>query len=50
MRQEWLAEENALYAAHMLLAPDLALRLMAPKFKKVESQMEPIFWSSRYAH
>jgi hypothetical protein len=50
MREEWLKEENPARAAMMFLNPKGALRAMAPEFKKVEAEMEKMFWSSRYAH
>ena len=48
IREEWLADENPERAAMMLFNPERALRLLAPEFKKVEANMEKIFWSSRY--
>ncbi len=50
MREEWLKEENPARAAMMFLDPKGALRAIAPEFKKVEAEMEKMFWSSRYAH
>lgn len=49
MREEWMADENPAMAALLMAAPSLALRLLAPKFKKMEPKMEEIFWKSRYA-
>lgn len=48
MRQEWMAEENPLLAARLLLDPTGALRALAPAFKAMESDMERQFWGSRY--
>ena len=48
IRKEWLADENPERAAMMLSNPEYTLRLLAPEFKKVEANMEKIFWSSRY--
>jgi hypothetical protein len=48
MRTEWLAEENLLRAAQLLLDPASALKSMAPEFKQIEPEMERVFWSSRY--
>ncbi len=48
MRAEWIAEENPLRAAQLFLDPASALKAMAPEFKQVESDMERVFWSSRY--
>ncbi len=49
MRQEWLADENPLRAAQLLLDPGQLLRDLAPEFKRQEAQMEALFWGSRYA-
>ncbi len=49
MRAQWLAEENGLRAAQMFFDPAGALRTMAPEYKRVEQDMERLFWSSRYA-
>lgn len=49
MRAQWLAEENGLRAAQMFLDPAGSLRAMAPEYKRVEPDMERLFWSSRYA-
>jgi hypothetical protein len=48
MRQEWLAEKNIGRALEMLYQPDLALRRLAPPFKRVEADMERLFWESRF--
>ena len=42
------APENPAMAAVMVTDPHLALRLLAPAFKRVEPQMETLFWESRY--
>ncbi|HEU5304618.1 MAG TPA: hypothetical protein VFU40_08240 [Gemmatimonadales bacterium] len=49
MRREWLAEENPVLAAQILLDPAGALRTLAPAFKRQEPEMEKRFWNSRYA-
>ena len=49
MRREWLAEENPLRAAQLILDPAQALRNLAPAFKEIEPEIEHLFWSSRYA-
>lgn len=49
MRQEWLAEENLAMAALVYNDPREVLRMLAPEYKKVEAEMEQLFWSSRYA-
>jgi hypothetical protein len=48
MRQPWLEEENPRRAALLLDHPERALREMAPAFKKLEPQIEDLFWKSRY--
>ena len=48
IREEWLADENPGLTAMMLFNPERALRVLAPEFKKIEADMEEIFWSSRY--
>lgn len=50
MREEWLAEENHLYAAGMFLDPAGTLKRLAPEFKRVEAQLDSAFWRSKYAH
>lgn len=48
MRSEWLAEEDPLRAAQVVLNPAQALRDLAPAFKAREPYMENLFWNSRY--
>ena len=48
IRKEWMAEENPLLLAEMLLKPDAALRRLAPEFKRREGEIEDTFWRSRY--
>lgn len=49
MRTEWLAEEDAGKALALLLDPAAALRDLAPAYKRIEPQMDAVFWRSRYA-
>ena len=49
MREGWIAEENAERLARLFLAPSVALREMAPAYKRLEPEMESAFWGSRYA-
>jgi hypothetical protein len=49
MRREWMAEQNPVRAALLLLDPAGALRAMAPEYKRLEPGMEAVFWNSRYA-
>ena len=48
MRQEWLAEENPLKAAQLFLNPAVALKALAPAYKRQEAGMDSLFWGSRY--
>ena len=48
MREEWLAETSRARAAGMLLDPAGSLKRLAPQFKKVEAQMDSMFWRSKY--
>jgi hypothetical protein len=49
MREEWLSEENLAMAALVYNNPREALKILAPKFKEIEPEIENSFWSSRYA-
>jgi len=49
MRAEWLHERDPIAALRMLVDPAHALRELAPAFKRLEPQMEQLFWRSRYA-
>jgi hypothetical protein len=48
MRDEWLKEENPAMVALLMMNPAEALRQLAPAFKKIEPEMERIFWQSRF--
>lgn len=48
IRKEWLVETNYDKAALMVFQPDKVLRELAPVFKKMEPEMETVFWGSRY--
>ena len=50
MRNEWLAEENPGKVYQMLFNPQQYYKDLAPQFKKVESEMEETFWSSKYVY
>lgn len=50
MRNEWLGEENSARVYQMLLNPKQYYKDLAPQFKKVESEMEETFWSSKYVY
>jgi len=50
MRKEWLGDENVFAALRMFADPAGMLRALAPAYKRVEPEMEQIFWRSRYAH
>lgn len=49
MREDWLQEDDQQMAIAMLRQPEVALRLMAPRYKRIEADLERYFWSSRYA-
>lgn len=49
IRQQWLEDESRARAAMMLYTPSLALRVLAPDYKRQEAGMERLFWGSRYA-
>jgi len=48
MRREWRAEQNPILALRLAIDPAGALRALAPAYKRVEPEMERLFWSSRY--
>jgi hypothetical protein len=48
MREEWLPEEDEEKLREALFAPERMMRRLAPAFKKLEPDMERIFWQSRY--
>jgi hypothetical protein len=50
MRNEWLGEENAEKVYQMFLNPKQFYKDLAPQFKKVETEMEETFWSSKYVY
>lgn len=47
MRKEWLEEENPQMVMLLFGKPEKALKKLAPEYKKVEAQLEEIFWQSR---
>jgi len=47
MREEWLKDEDADRVAELFLAPEAALRRMAPDYKQLEGRMEEVFWQSK---
>lgn len=49
MREEWLREENMATVKKALLFPNTYLKKTAPFYKLHETEMESIFWSSKYA-
>lgn len=48
MRSEWLAEEDLAMVNLILRRPNKWLKLMAPKYKKVEAEMNDLFWMSKF--
>ena len=49
MRKEWIAEQAPLRGIQMVIDPASALRRYAPAYKRVEPDIERMFWESRYA-
>lgn len=49
MRKEWVAEQAPLRGLQMVLDPASSLRRFAPAYKRVEPEIEQMFWRSRYA-
>jgi hypothetical protein len=48
MREEWVSEENPQKVLQLFYNSKQALKDLAPEFKKIESEMEETFWSSKY--
>lgn len=48
VRKAWLAERDEEKLLEALFEPEKTLRRLAPAFKKVEPDMERIFWESRF--
>jgi hypothetical protein len=48
MRDEWLEEENPEMIQLIIKKPYEWLKLMSPKYKLIESEMESLFWSSKF--
>lgn len=48
IRKEWIAEENPMKTLTMLTNPAGFLKMIAPEYKKVEREMEELFWRSKY--
>ena len=48
MRREWLREENPAAALRMVLDVAGTLRRLTPAYKRVEPDLDHLFWSSRY--
>jgi hypothetical protein len=46
--KEWIKEENLLTLWEFISSPEITLKNLAPKYKKIESQMEGVFWRSKY--
>ena len=47
-RRAWTAEEDPVMAAMVVNAPALALKKLAPRYKRGEAEMERLFWRSRF--
>jgi hypothetical protein len=50
IRKSWLGEESSWDLMRMLLDPEGAMRRLAPTYKRIESDMERVFWQSRVGH
>lgn len=50
MRAEWLAEENQRLARMIINRPRQWLKLMSPGYKQVESEMNELFWQSKFGY
>jgi len=48
MRPSWFKEKNLFKTLMMFKEPEKYLKVMAPEFKRIESQMEDVFWRSKY--
>jgi hypothetical protein len=50
MRAEWLAEENQRLARMIINRPKQWLKVMSPGYKQVESEMNELFWRSKFGY
>jgi len=50
IRKSWLTEESPWDLMRMLLDPEGAMRRLAPTYKRIEGDMERVFWQSRVGH
>jgi hypothetical protein len=50
IRKAWLEEESSIDLVRMLLDPEGAMRRLAPVYKRIEGDMDRIFWQSRVGH
>lgn len=48
IRSEWLTEEDPTMIQIIIRNPAKWLKVMAPRFKAIEDEMETLFWSSKY--
>ncbi len=48
MRKDWLSEEDPEMVRMIIRKPRKWLKLMTPKYKMVESEMESMFWASKF--
>ena len=48
IREEWKKEQDLDRLTQMYLRPNQFLKDMAPEFKKIESEMESLFWNSKF--
>lgn len=47
LREEWMKEKNIPLAKTLIFNPKKYYKIMAPEFKKYETELEELFWNSR---
>jgi hypothetical protein len=50
IRQSWLPDESSWELMRMLLDPEGAMRRLAPIYKRIEGDMDRVFWQSSVGH
>lgn len=50
IRNSWLPEQSSWELARLFLDPRGAMQRLAPAYKRIESNMERVFWQSRVGH
>jgi hypothetical protein len=49
MRESWLAEESRERLDELMFQPRVALARLAAEYHRIERDMEPVFWASRFS-